>query len=351
MPNPNYWAHKPNLDQVTIVPRTLPSTIEADDLFGGTVDAIFPQWDASLAPLLQGFAGSRGVKARLDPGIGWGIEGLWMNLAKPPFDDPTVRQALFWAVDQASIVTKVLSTQDPSQMGCGVVAYPRGFWCNVQPFARFHYDLNRVDQVMTAGGYARDPAGFWAKDGKEVAFEYATTFKPLRTVTQGMLKEGLTAAGFNVTLKAYEAQVLFLTKLPGGDFQLAEFSMGETLGGTGSPSPSTTSFLACGAPVVPTAANGYLESNYFGWCNQQATAAMRESDSELDPTRRRELLDQVYQAEGQDFAPGLPLYVLPNLTMWRSDKIAGPIGEWNGTPYGGFFNIDEWYCVREGACG
>ena len=70
-----------------------------------------------------------------------------------------------------------------------------------------------------------------------------------------------------------------------------------------------------------------------------------------DRNQWRNDADRVYQAEGQDFAPGLPLYVLPNLTMWRSDRIAGPIGEWNGTSYGGFFNIDEWYCFRQGACG
>jgi hypothetical protein len=37
--------------------------------------------------------------------------------------------------------------------------------------------------------------------------------------------------------------------------------------------------------------------------------------------------------------------VLPAVSAWRSDKIAGPIGLWNGTPYGLFFNIDDWYLV------
>jgi hypothetical protein len=31
------------------------------------------------------------------------------------------------------------------------------------------------------------------------------------------------------------------------------------------------------------------------------------------------------------------------VTDWRSDKIQGPIGLWNGTPYGTFFNVSEWY--------
>ena len=46
-----------------------------------------------------------------------------------------------------------------------------------------------------------------------------------------------------------------------------------------------------------------------------------------------------------------PPYMLPQITAWRSDKIAGPIGQWNKTIYSGFWNIDQWYCVKAGACG
>jgi hypothetical protein len=77
---------------------------------------------------------------------------------------------------------------------------------------------------------------------------------------------------------------------------------------------------------------------------------MDQSDRELDPVSRRDLLDQVYQLEAEDFAPALPLYAWPNITVWRSDTIAGPVGEWNDTLYGGFFNLEQWYCARRGTC-
>ena len=31
------------------------------------------------------------------------------------------------------------------------------------------------------------------------------------------------------------------------------------------------------------------------------------------------------------------------MTMWRTDHIAGPIGLFNSSPYGTFFNMNEWY--------
>ena len=52
---------------------------------------------------------------------------------------------------------------------------------------------------------------------------------------------------------------------------------------------------------------------------------------------------------GDEQAVGVPMYVLPQLTAWRTDIIAGPIGEWNSTIYGSFFNANEWYLVDGGA--
>ena len=89
----------------------------------------------------------------------------------------------------------------------------------------------------------------------------------------------MTAAGFNVTLKVDDATLLFETKLPKGDFQLADFAEGAIL------DPSPTSTFAC--DFIPTAGNGYAGANDFRWCDQQATTLMKQSDSELDPVKRR----------------------------------------------------------------
>ena len=50
----------------------------------------------------------------------------------------------------------------------------------------------------------------------------------------------------------------------------------------------------------------------------------------------------MYELEAQDMI-GLPLFVVPAIVGWRSDRIAGPIGAYNSSPYGTFFNMNEWY--------
>src|SRR5439155_596453 len=115
--------------------------------------------------------------------------------------------------DQVTIVPRTDSTAEVGDLLSGAIdaIFP-------QPM-----DPNMVDQVMTAGGYAKDSKGFWAKHGRQVKFTYDTTLKPHRIQTQTLLKEGLTAAGFNVTFKSEDSALLFETKIPHGDFQIADF--------------------------------------------------------------------------------------------------------------------------------
>ena len=39
---------------------------------------------------------------------------------------------------------------------------------------------------------------------------------------------------------------------------------------------------------------------------------------------------------------GLPLFQRPTLTVWRSDRLAGPIGEFASSPYSSYWNMFEW---------
>jgi ABC-type transport system substrate-binding protein len=98
--------------------------------------------------------------------------------------------------------------------------------------------------------------------------------------------------------------------------------------------------LAC--ENIPTAANEFAGGNWNHWCNQQATDLMHQSDQELDPAKRLELFNQIYALEAQDFLL-LPLYQLPNVGAWRTDKVAGPLGDYIPSNLGMFFNMNEWY--------
>ena len=136
VPNTNYWDHKPNLDQVTIVPRTDPTT-EVNDLLSGAVQAIFPQ--PGIVSFVKQFGTQPSVKFVSGPGVVF-YESLWINQSKPPFNDPKVREAFFWGVDRQAVINGLIRLNDPSTtapLGCGILAIPGTPWCSKsQPFAR-----------------------------------------------------------------------------------------------------------------------------------------------------------------------------------------------------------------------
>jgi peptide/nickel transport system substrate-binding protein len=329
----------PLLDKVTIVPR-LDQPTEIQSLLSGEVSAIFPQ--PSDQSLLEQVAGTQGVTAKGADGAYF--EALWFQNESPPMDDPKVREAFMYAVDRQGIIDTIIKLNNPNAevLACGFIAFPHiGDWCQtVHPFGSdaFPYDPEKAKSLLEADGYdCSSASGACTKDGKPLVLEYSTvSTNTRRTTTQELLQDKALAAGFQFKIKNYDAGVLFGDIGPHGKFTIADYAQG------GSVDPSPTSNVAC--ENIPTAANDFGGGNWTHWCNESATDLMHQSDQALDPAARGQLLDQVYTAEAQDFM-SLPLYVLPNVGAWHSDKIGGPIDAYIPSNLGMFFNMNSWYLI------
>src|SRR5205085_5419809 len=203
-----------------------------------------------------------------------------------------------------------------------------GWWlpqdCDQQDFAKFTYQPQTAMQILESDGYDCSgvaSGGFCQKNGQDLTVSYLSTAgNDRRADTAALLKEKYKAAGINLDVKFIDPTALFSNNLPKGDFQLTEYALG------GSPDPSVTSLYAC--DQQPTAANGYSGQNQDHWCNPQADKLMHESDAELNPTKRTQEIHQIGALVAQDFV-GIPMYILPDVSAWRTDKIAGPIGVYN----------------------
>jgi peptide/nickel transport system substrate-binding protein len=332
--NTNFFGKKANLDQVTFVPRIDQST-EINSLLTGEVAAIYPQ--PSDVSLLDQVAGNPNVKAVGSDG-GY-YEALWFNHDSAPLNDPKVREALMYAVDRQSVIDAIIKLNNPNAavLNCGFVTFPNiGQWCQQSPlpFEQFTYDPAKAKEILTSDGYdcSATPC---TKNGQPLVVEYSTvSTNTRRTTTQELLKDKAKDAGIEFKIKNYDAGVLFGDVAPHGKFTIADYATG------GSVDPSITASFGCKA--IPTKANSFAGGNWNHWCNKQADGLMSQSDQELDPAKRLDLLTQVYQLEATDFL-SLPLYVLPNVGAWRTDKIAGPITDYIPSNLGMFYNMNEWY--------
>lgn len=332
--NDTYYGTVPNFDAVTFVPRLDPPD-EIRSIDSGEVAAIFPGSTRDVIPP-NPMPSSPNVKTLVtsSPRSMW----IWFNAARPPTNDPRVRQALMFTIDPAAIVARLHASGLPavSETACGLVGTDGfGPWCRDHPFQRYRYDPERARQLLEQAGYDCSSSQC-TRDGKPLRLEYETcATNSLRTTTQEVMVDEAATVGL-------QPRTLDIARGLGGIlgclFPFRTFNVGD-YAVSASPSGGLSQRFRC--DQIPSEANGYQGSNWNGWCDRFARSLMREVDSELDADARLQLLRRLYEREAED-AVALPLYVVPAVSAWRTDKIAGPIGKWSATPYGLFFNMDEW---------
>jgi peptide/nickel transport system substrate-binding protein len=327
--NALYFGAPALLDQVTFV-RKAEQVDEFKAYLDREVAALYPQpSDVSMLDSCCEYQEAVG-------GPSTRFVGLWFDARIPPLNDRRVREALMYAVDRQLILDQLVKLNDPNAevLNCGFMALPNlGPWCATRPFQGFTYDPARARALLEEAGY--DCSGRpCTKGGKPLRLQYMTRRTDAQlALTQDLVKRRAAEAGFE--LRVQEVIGLFVGPCPVllGRTHIVQCAREAPLYG------SVTDLLSCG--VIPTREN-FVGENLTGWCNPEADRLMRESDQEIDPAKRLQLLSRVHELQAEDLM-GLPLFAAPAASVWRSDQIAGPIGRWNGSPYGMFFNMNEWH--------
>ncbi len=337
--NPKYWGHQPLLDQVTFVPlEEQPQEIAA--LLSGQVDVINPQAGAtSVIDQLKANANAKSVQGPTNYG-----DAFWFYQRDPVLKDFKVRQAIAYGVDRQKIVDQVIKLNNPDAtvLNCLPPLFPViDAWCSdvIQAeTAKYNYDPTKSVELLKSAGYdcSKVPSSPCTKGGKPLKIiAYYTAGNTRRQAVGAIAQESLKAAGIQWVPKPNDATDLFSNKLQQGDYQVIEYASGTTV----DPSPTSYSWLCS---QIPTKANKFAGNNVQAYCNPQLDPLMEQSDKELDLTKRHQLIDQIYTQIHKDLV-ALPLYPFINITAWRTDKIAGPVGQWNQAPYATYWNMDFWY--------
>jgi peptide/nickel transport system substrate-binding protein len=337
VPNPKYWAKDriPLVDKMIV--KVLPDTdTELNSFKAAEVYSIFPQ-------------PSPGIKDKLaDPnltltfGASVSYEGIWLNQASQKnkdtvLKDKNVREALFFAIDRQAILDQVIHNISPDVeiLNCAGWVPTVGKWCNQDDFKDVKADPAKVKSLLEGDGWAKGSDGIYAKAGKRLSFTWQTVAgNKRRESIQDLIIPKLKDQGIEAVKDNSDFDTLFQTRLPTMDTEMALYIQ------NASPDPSVTSILAC--ENIPTPENGFAGQNQIGWCNQDATKAMHDSDAIADDAKRLPLINQIGAAERKD-AAWLPLYQFPTLTAFNTTKIGGPVGTFTNSPHGGFENVYAWF--------
>ena len=329
-PNPNYWGDAPATERIVMVPFADFDTQSAA-ILAGEVDFIYPQFFAGITEALS----DANIASKVE--FGGDYEGFYFQ-SDPnrggPFSDPIFREAFVKSIDRQGVFEQIyipLSDGQGTLLECGPIV--PGRYCN-DAFAG-QYDPEGAIALLESNGWAKDANGYWAQDGAEAPTIrwIINTGNTRRENTQAYLIPLLQAAGFNVVADNCDAACYFQQRLPALDYDMAMYIS------TAPPDPAyLTSSFAC--DQIPSEENGQQGQNSTGWCNEEATALLKEADVTVDEEARAELVKQVMTLMAADHVM-LPLFQFPKSGFWRTDRVGGPVdGELNN--YRAFNNFSKW---------
>ena len=332
VPNESYWGEKPHLEKVVF--RFVPETAaEIEAIKSGQVQGIYPQAQLELEELrdLPGYEFS--VIDSLN------YEALWFNTDKPPLDSKAVRQALAYATDRQAIVDALFKPVNPDiEPIDGFITPANSKWYS-DPFDKYQLDLDMVAELMEGDGWAKGSDGIWEKDGTKASLELNSTAGNARRERTGeILQSQWKDAGFDLKLNYTEAGTLFGEWGPQGVMVIGLYAQ----------VPPDTYPGICStfcSENIPTTENPSGQN----WTRLESDAideAWRAVDSELDEDARKDLVDAGHAALAEE-VPGLPIDPFPDIHVYNSDVLNGPIG--HNVVYGPWWNVNEWWCT-DGQC-
>ena len=176
---------------------------------------------------------------------------------------------------------------------------------------------------------------FLSQDDTPLVIEWNTVAgNKRREDVQALVQEQVADFGIRFDINNLDAGELFQNRLPTLDFGMGLYAQ------VASPDPSVTTIYD--RDQIPSEANAFSGQNNIAWDNERVTELARLSDRQLDPDERLATIREIGATVRADMA-WIPLYQLPNLTAWRSDRLDGPIGEFTASTYGGFSNMYDWF--------
>ncbi|MEU0932889.1 peptide ABC transporter substrate-binding protein [Embleya sp. NPDC005971] len=327
VPNERYWGPKPHLDKVTFQ-FTTDTAAEFQAFASGQLDALYPTPQLDVLSQINSLGGSANMQVETRTG---NLQALWMNNSTFPFDSPAVRQALAYSIDRGAIVHKLFGS-------LGVAAPAQSFLSPLvsafasEDFAGYRRDPAKVQQIMTAAGWAKNGDGIWAKDGRAAQFTIVSLAgNQSRELTEQILQSQLRQAGFKMTIKNTSAANLFGKVAPAGDFQLGLWTLTDTF-----PEPTLDATLA--STSIPGAVEGSSGINFIRAKIPGLDELLRRVRTEVDETARIQASRQAEKLIAES-VPSLPLGAVPNILL-TGKGVGGPISI--NPVQGPFWNLAEW---------
>ncbi|MBN1584704.1 MAG: peptide ABC transporter substrate-binding protein, partial [Anaerolineae bacterium] len=306
----------------------------------GDVDVAYDLRELQIAEVLK----MDGVEPFVVPGIS--IERYYFNLRDrndlskphPIFSDLEVRQAIAMGMDRFTAVSSILQ-------GYGEVAvteldnHP---WFN-EELTPVPYDPEAAMAMLDEAGWVdSDGDGIRDKDSMKLSFGHSTTSgNQVRENLQVFFQQNLKDIGVEMIIENHPAATLFGGCADSGVFGTGNFDM---MGFTNKPASidlaqEWSDFFLCAA--VKDCETNPAGSNAWGYCDEEADAALQCAVNELDGEKRVACIKEAQKLIYDDM---VALYVYDRLDVYAANE---RIGGFNPTVFGSWtWNFSDWYVIE-----
>jgi peptide/nickel transport system substrate-binding protein len=194
--NPTYWGGKPAVQKISF-PAYASNDVALTALQNGEIDYA----GNNVNNIQQNFVGKDPAHNHyFFPATNTVV--LIPNVTKWPFTDQAVRLAVSAGINRQQLSTQGETGYEPpatSSSGLLLPNFNANVPSNMQNDLPATPDAGKVNSIMTAGGFAKDSKGIWAKGGKEVSFnvEDPTSYTDYYADAQ-IIAQNLKPLGFDV---------------------------------------------------------------------------------------------------------------------------------------------------------
>jgi len=329
VPNPHYWGVPPKLSK-EIYRFILDDTQIPPAMQNGEVNLANPL--AASVAFKDGVSSIPNTTTTVIPGLEF--QHIDFNQSNPYLALAIVRHAIASGTNRAEIVQRLVTPLSDK-----IQPLQNRIWMPIQPqysntsggYGAFNPSmaeslLKQSNMTMGSDGYFHPNFGPLA--GKDLTFGISTTTgNAVRAEIEQLFQADMKAIGIKINIQNYNANTLFGTVLPKGEFDITQFAWVSTPFASGNVSIycSYTNTANCG-------------QNWDHYSDKQVDTLLTQAESTVNQAQAASLYNQVDALLWKDMVT-LPLFESPQLYSWTNTF--GNIIP-NPTNYGVPWNAQVW---------
>jgi peptide/nickel transport system substrate-binding protein len=256
------------------------------------------------------------------------VESISLNMERPQFKDPVVRQAIYSTIDKQTIIDALyygLATPTESYV-------PQQSYYHNSDLPKHEFNIEAARKLLDDAGWLPGAGGIREKNGVRLSFSNSTTSgNHLREQTQQFLQQTLRDVGIEMTIHNLPPAVMWGDYWTKSEFDSLIVANVFLI----SADPDVTNRFS--SEAVPV--KGGRGSNVLQYANPEVDSLLAKGAQIFDPEERRKIYNEI-QIHIRSDLPLLPLFQYSRI-YGQKEGLEGPVPNVNTRV--NTWNVAGWY--------